>query len=113
MALASRPSCAAGLLNNSPRCFARPAPLQVEQGLGIGTQAPLFNRMEAQATRFIKLTNPRGKSAPVTVVAHGKIGNTIGDLPAYDAFLLGGPYSGEPGRGGCRVLWLSCRAHDN
>lgn len=76
--------------------------MQVEQGLGIGTKAPLFNRMEAQVTRFVKLTNPRGKSAPVTVVAHGKVGNTIGDLPAYDAFLLGGPYSGERegGRGG-------------
>lgn len=65
----------------------------VEQGLGIGSGAPLFNRMEAQCTRFWKLTTPRGKSAPVTLVAHGKVGNTVGDLPAYDAFLLGGPFS--------------------
>jgi len=68
--------------------------LQVEQGLGIGTRAPFFNRMEAQCTRFWKLNNPRGKSAPVTLVTHGKLGNAVGDLPAYDAFLLGGPYSG-------------------
>lgn len=68
--------------------------MQVEQGLGIGSGAPLFNRMEAQCTRFWKLTTPRGKSAPVTLVAHGKVGNTVGDLPAYDAFLLGGPFSG-------------------
>ncbi|PSC70609.1 chaperonin 60B2 [Micractinium conductrix] len=65
----------------------------VEQGLGIGTKAPFFNRMEAQSTRFVKLTNPRGKAAPVTLVAHGKVGNAMGDLPTYDAYLLGGPYS--------------------
>ena len=75
--------------------------MQVEQGLGIGSGAPLFNRMEAQCTRFWKLTTPRGKSAPVTLVAHGKVGNTIGDLPAYDAFLLGGPFSGAH----LRRLW--------
>lgn len=69
---------------------------QVDQGLGIGTGAPFFNRCTAQATRFLQLLKPgRGsKSPPLSLVLHGRVGNAIGDLPAYDAFLLGGPHSG-------------------
>lgn len=77
----------------------------MEQGLGVGSGAPFFNRMEAQATRFLQLTKPRGKGAPVTFVAHAKLGNTLGDLPAYDAFLLGGPFSG--GLRGLGAFWAS------
>ena len=29
------------------------------------------------------------------LVAQARAGNCLGDLPGYDAFLLGGPYSGE------------------
>ncbi|GAB4821994.1 hypothetical protein N2152v2_009040 [Parachlorella kessleri] len=67
----------------------------VDQGLGIGTQVPFFNRATAQLTRFLQLRTPgpASKSAPVTLVLHGRAGNAIGDLPAYDAFLLGGPHS--------------------
>ena len=72
-----------------------PTPVpQVDQGLGIGTKAPFFNRFIASATRFLQLTRPKGKRAPVTLVAHARLGSALGDLPAYDAFLLGGPYSG-------------------
>ena len=91
--------------------------LQVEQGLGIGTRAPLFNRMEAQSTRFWKLTQPLGKHTPVTLVTHCKVGNALGDLPAYDAYLLGGPFSGGRADTTCRwhqeqlllFTWLSSK----
>ena len=69
--------------------------VQVDQGLGIGTASPLFNRMTAESTRFIQLRAPsKGSSAPpATLVVHAKGGATVGDLPVYDAFLLGGPHS--------------------
>ena len=69
--------------------------LQVDQGLGLGSKAPLFNRMTAAATRFIQVKAPaaNSKAAPITLVIHGRMGNTVGDLPVYDSFLLGGPYS--------------------
>jgi len=68
---------------------------QVDQGLGIGSKAPFFNRMYVAATRFIQLRKPKkGSSAPpITAVVQTNLGNTIGDLPVYDTFLLGGPYS--------------------
>lgn len=46
-------------------------------------------------TRFLQLRAPSSgsKKPPLCVVLHGRAGNTIGDLPVYDAFLLGGPYS--------------------
>jgi hypothetical protein len=77
--------------------------LQVDQGLGIGTKAPLFNRATAQLTRFLQLTKPKAnsKSPPVSLVLHARAGNCTGDLPAYDAFLLGGPHSGA-----CRAACL-------
>lgn len=68
--------------------------LQVEQGLGIGTGFPLFNRAEASLTRFLQLLPGKGRRAPAVLVAHAKGGAALGDLPAYDAFLLGGPHSG-------------------
>ena len=74
-------------------------PFQEDQGLGIGTASPLFNRWTASATRFIKLWEPAAgttKRAPGSLVVHGRAGAAVGTLPAYDAFLLGGPYSGAP-----------------
>lgn len=69
--------------------------MQVDQGLGLGTKSPLFNRMTAAMTRFIQLRAPASgsKKPPFSMILHGRVGNTIGDLPVYDAFLLGGPYS--------------------
>ena len=68
----------------------------MDQGLGIGTKAPLFNRCTAQLTRFWQLRKPgpKSKNPPVALVLHGRAGNVIGDLPVYDAFQLGGPHSG-------------------
>lgn len=69
--------------------------LQVDQGLGIGTKYPFFNRMTIGSTRFIQMKKPKqgSKSPPITAVIQANVGNTTGDLPVYDSFLLGGPYS--------------------
>lgn len=71
------------------------AVFQVDQGLGLGSKSPLFNRMMVEATRFIQLWKPAvgSKAPPPALIVHSRLGNTIGDLPVYDAFLLGGPYS--------------------
>jgi len=43
-----------------------------------------------------------GKPPPPVLVLHDRYGGCVGDLPSYDAFTLGGPYSvrgysmGEP-----------------
>lgn len=70
--------------------------LQVDQGLGIGSQFPFFNRHQLTLTRFIQLMaveEGAGKPPPPVLVLHGHYGGCVGDLPSYDAFTLGGPYS--------------------
>ncbi|KAL9688022.1 hypothetical protein QQ045_032434 [Rhodiola kirilowii] len=70
---------------------------QVDQGLGIGSKFPLFNRHQLTVTKFIQLKDVdeegAGKPQPPVLVLHGHYGGCIGDLPSYDAFTLGGPYS--------------------
>lgn len=47
-------------------------------------------------TRFIQLKEVEegaGKPPPPVLVLHGHYGGCVGDLPSYDAFTLGGPYS--------------------
>lgn len=47
-------------------------------------------------TRFIQLKQVEegaGKPPPPVLVLHGHYGGCVGDLPSYDAFTLGGPYS--------------------
>ncbi|RDX89242.1 Protein TOC75-3, chloroplastic, partial [Mucuna pruriens] len=69
---------------------------QVDQGLGIGSQFPFFNRHQLTLTRFVQLMSVEegaGKSPPPVLVLHGHYGGCVGDLPSYDAFTLGGPYS--------------------
>jgi len=75
-----------------------PAAAQVDQGLGIGTGFPLFNRATASLTRFLQLREPpRGsRKPPPVLVAHGRGGAALGDLASYDYFTLGGPYSARP-----------------
>lgn len=70
--------------------------LQVDQGLGIGSKFPFFNRHQLTVTRFLQLKNVEegaGKPPPPVLVLHGHYGGCVGDLPSYDAFTLGGPYS--------------------
>ncbi|KAF5744581.1 Translocon at the outer envelope membrane of chloroplasts 75-III [Tripterygium wilfordii] len=69
---------------------------QVDQGLGIGTKFPFFNRHQLTLTRFFQLMQVEegaGKPPPPVLVVHGHYGGCVGDLPSYDAFTLGGPYS--------------------
>ncbi|CAL9232116.1 unnamed protein product [Arabidopsis halleri] len=69
---------------------------QVDQGLGIGNNFPLFNRHQLTLTRFIQLKQVEegfGNPQPPVLVLHGHYGGCIGDLPNYDAFSLGGPNS--------------------
>jgi outer membrane protein assembly factor BamA len=94
---------------------------QLDQGLGIGSKNPLFNRHQLTMTKFINLNNPEkgaGKPLPAVLVLHGHYAGCVGDLPSYDAFALGGPYSvrgftnGELGAGRnilevCFILKLS------
>lgn len=70
--------------------------LQLDQGLGIGSKFPIFNRHQLTMTRFIQLKEVEegaGKPPPPVLVLHGHYGGCVGDLPSYDAFTLGGPYS--------------------
>ncbi|MBA0790500.1 hypothetical protein Gohar_015145, partial [Gossypium harknessii] len=69
---------------------------QVDQGLGIGSKFPFFNRHQLTLTRFLQLRQVEegaGKPPPPVLVLHGHYGGCVGDLPSYDAFTLGGPYS--------------------
>ncbi|KAG0479867.1 hypothetical protein HPP92_010489 [Vanilla planifolia] len=69
---------------------------QLDQGLGIGSNFPFFNRHQLTVTRFIQLKGVEegiGKPPPPVLVLHGHYGGCVGDLPSYDAFTLGGPYS--------------------
>ncbi|GAB2285813.1 Putative translocon at the outer envelope membrane of chloroplasts 75-III [Dionaea muscipula] len=69
---------------------------QIDQGLGIGSNFPFFNRHQLTITKFIplrKVAKTAGDSPPPVLVLHGHYGGCVGDLPSYDAFVLGGPYS--------------------
>ncbi|KAJ6801158.1 protein TOC75-3, chloroplastic-like [Iris pallida] len=69
---------------------------QLDQGLGIGSKFPFFNRHQLSLTRFIPLKQVEegaGKPPPPVLVLHGHYGGCVGDLAGYDAFTLGGPYS--------------------
>lgn len=70
--------------------------MQLDQGLGIGSKFPFFNRHQLTLTKFIQLKQVEegaGKPPPPVLVLHGHYGGCVGDLPSYDAFTLGGPYS--------------------
>lgn len=68
----------------------------MDQGLGIGSNSPLFNRHQLTLTKFIplkKVEEGPGKPQPPVLVLNGHYGGCVGDLPSYDAFALGGPHS--------------------
>ena len=70
--------------------------MQVDQGLGIGSKFPIFNRHQITSTHFLqlkKVVEDEKAALPPVLVLHGRYGGCIGDLAAYDAFTLGGPYS--------------------
>ena len=67
--------------------------MQVEQGVGLGSDKPLFNRLRATATHFHQIGQTVPGEAPKSLVIHSKGGACIGDQPPYELFTLGGPFS--------------------
>jgi len=70
--------------------------VQVDQGLGIGSKNPFFNRHQLSVTKFINLNKKdkgAGKPPPAVLAIHGRYAGCVGDLPSYDAFAIGGPHS--------------------
>ncbi|CAA3025666.1 TOC75-3, chloroplastic [Olea europaea subsp. europaea] len=68
----------------------------LNQGLGVGSEFPFFNRHQLTVTQFFQLKQVEeatGKPPTPVLVLHGHYGGCVGDLPSYDAFTLGGPYS--------------------
>merc|ERR1711920_239151 len=54
----------------------------------------IYNRHVASMSRFISLNKPfLSSKSPASIVLHGKIGNSIGNIALYDYFPLGGPLS--------------------
>ncbi|KAF2909186.1 hypothetical protein DAI22_11g008400 [Oryza sativa Japonica Group] len=69
---------------------------QMDQGLGIGSKNPFFNRHQLTVTKFINLNKQEKgsrKPPPAVLALHGRYAGCVGDLPSYDAFALGGPHS--------------------
>ncbi|KAL2328777.1 hypothetical protein Fmac_022204 [Flemingia macrophylla] len=67
--------------------------LQIDQTLATGTRIKFFNRHQLTMTRFFQLRSVEGKPPALVFVLHGHYGGCVGDLPSYDTFTLGGPYS--------------------
>ncbi|CAI9783913.1 unnamed protein product [Fraxinus pennsylvanica] len=66
---------------------------QLDQGLGVGSKFPFFNRHQLTVTQFFQLKQieeAAGKPPPPVLVLHGHYGGCVGDLPSYNAFTLGG-----------------------
>ncbi|TVU38276.1 hypothetical protein EJB05_11636, partial [Eragrostis curvula] len=69
---------------------------QLDQGLGIGSKNPFFNRHQISITKFINLNKQEkdaGKPPPAVLAIHGRYAGCVGDLPSYDAYPIGGPHS--------------------
>ncbi|WVZ66444.1 hypothetical protein U9M48_015657 [Paspalum notatum var. saurae] len=69
---------------------------QLDQGLGIGSKNPFFNRHQLSVTKFINLNKQQkgaGEPPPAVLTLHGRYAGCVGDLSSYDAFALGGPHS--------------------
>ncbi|KAI3939582.1 hypothetical protein MKX01_038537, partial [Papaver californicum] len=94
---------------------------RVDQGLFVGSKFPFFNRHQLTYTRFVQLKpveEGADKPPPLMLVLHGHYGGCLGDLPSYDSFTLGGPYSvrgyNMSELGACRnILELSHAAKTN
>jgi len=63
----------------------------VNQGIGFS----FFNCFTASMTRFTPIPMPQNlkRKLPISLVLHGKVGNSIGDVASYNYFTLGGPFS--------------------
>ena len=70
--------------------------LSTEQFLPIGSGSILANRLQANYTQYVPvniLNTLKTKNEPETLAFNIQGGTTIGDLPPYNAYSLGGPNS--------------------
>ena len=69
----------------------------MDQGFGLGSGNPIFNRHQASCTRFLQLPIlqpvPGSTTPPASLILHARYGGAVGDLASYDCFTLGGPHS--------------------
>lgn len=79
--------------------------LGTEQTIPIGSGNILFNRVRANYSRFFPINIIRFNDGPETLAFNLQAGTIIGDVPPYEAFILGGSNSvrgfgdGEVGSG--------------
>ncbi|WP_083892592.1 BamA/TamA family outer membrane protein [Pleurocapsa sp. PCC 7319] len=79
--------------------------LSTEQTVPIGSGSILFNRIRANYSRFFPINIIRFNDGPETLAFNIQGGTVLGDLPPYEAFILGGSNSvrgfgdGEVGSG--------------
>lgn len=68
---------------------------QLDQGVGLGTRAPMFNRHLLAMTRYIPLQRKAEQKdeIPFVVVLHTRYGGCLGDVVNYRSFANGGPYA--------------------
>ena len=76
-----------------------------EQTIPIGSGSILFNRLRANYSQFIPIDIVRFDDGPETLAFNVQAGTILGDVPPYEAFILGGSNSvrgfgdGEVGSG--------------
>ncbi len=79
--------------------------LGTEQTIPIGSGNILFNRIRANYSRYFPINIVRFNDGPETLAFNFQAGTIVGDLPPYEAFILGGSNSvrgygdGEVGSG--------------
>ena len=79
--------------------------LGTEQTIPIGSGNILFNRVRANYSRYFPINIVRFNDGPETLAFNFQAGTIVGDLPPYEAFILGGSNSvrgygdGEVGSG--------------
>ena len=79
--------------------------LGTEQTIPIGSGSILFNRLRAEYSQYLPINIVRFNDGPETLAFNFQAGTVLGDLPPYEAFILGGSNSirgfgdGEVGSG--------------
>ena len=84
---------------------------QVEQGLGLGSGFPFFNRCTGSATRFLKLRDvpETSRSPPPVLVLHARAGTAVGDIGLLRLLHPGRPFLGAHGSDSCCSCVRACQ----
>ena len=67
--------------------------LGTEQTIPIGSGSILFNRLRANYSQYLPINIVRFNDGPETLAFNFQAGTILGDLPPYEAFILGGSNS--------------------